>query len=147
MLLPVITGNDYKNIFSKSVNSTDPEAPDPPTITGPTEGKLREKYRYEIITNDPQCDDLCFTIRCSDMPLIYNSDWCCSGDVFIFNHSWDDYYQKSGPFIISAKAIDCEGHESEWGTLEINIEKNKNIYYQFIERLIARFPLLEILLN
>jgi hypothetical protein len=142
--------NDNKSILSNSIIIKDPEAPDPPTITGPTEGKLYEKYKYEITTKDPQNDNVCFTIRFSDTPVIYNSDWCESCDILIYNHTWGDYYQTSGLYFISAKAHDCKGHESDWSTLEVTMPKNKAIntpFLQFLENHPHLFPLLRQLLE
>lgn len=81
------------------------------------------------------------------MPAVYTSKFCESGNVLVYNHSWDDYYQKESPFIIRAKTIDCNGHESELGTCEVDMTKNKDLhdYDIFITRFIERFPLLHYL--
>jgi len=119
--------NDNNSILSNSIIIKDPEAPDPPTITGSTEGKLHEKYKYEITTKDPQSDNVCFTIRFSDTPAIYISGWCESCDILIYNHTCGDYYQTSGEYFISAKADDCKGYEIDWTNLEVSMPKTKAI--------------------
>jgi len=145
-----VVRNDNKSILSNSIIIKDPEAPDPPTITGPTEGKLYEEYKYEVTTKDPQSDNVCFTIVCSDTPTLSNSDWCESCDILIYNHTWVDYYQTSGLFFISAKAHDCKGYESDWATLEVSMPKNKSIntpFIQFLENHPYLFPLLRQLIG
>ncbi len=144
-LMPIINGNDNKINRSLSLTRTDPDAPNPPTISGPKEGKLHVKYTYEITSEDPQCDKICYTIRCSDIPAFYNSQLCESGYRLIYNHSWDDFYQTESPFSVMAKATDCHGHESEWSTFEIYI-KNKIINKQILEIIWSKFPILKNLL-
>jgi len=145
-LIPIINGNDNKIMMQMRIVSINPEAPDPPTITGPTEGKLNIRYTYEIISEDPQCDNICYTVMCSDLPLIYKSQYCESGHVLVYSHSWDDFYQMEPPYFITAKATDCKGHESEWSSIEISIPKNKIINNQIVEKLLIRFPILKFLL-
>ena len=145
-LMPIVIGHENKNVIQMSIVSIDPEAPDPPTITGPIEGKLNIRYTYEIISEDPQCDNICYTVMCSDLPLIYKSQYCESGHVLVYNHSWDDFYQMEPPYFITAKATDCQGHESEWSSIEISIPKNKIINNLILDRLLIRFPILKFLI-
>ena len=139
-IIPIINGKENSDLIIGI--SSDPEAPDPPTIIGPTEGKLHQKYNYEIKSEDPQCDNICYKIICSDMPVIYNSPFCESGETLFYNHSWDDYYQTESPYIVNAKAIDCHGHESEWSTFEVSISKNKIIINPIIQILNNIFQIL-----
>jgi hypothetical protein len=121
-----------------TLSVTNPENPEKPTITGPTNGKLYEEYEYTITSEDPQNDDICYIVRCSDCPSIFQSEWFESGETMMFHHCWYDFYQKSGPFKILAKAVDSHGFESEWGTFEISIENIhlKNRYTNRIHHII-----------
>lgn len=134
------------NTIKNEINLiSNPESPNPPIITGPKDGKLHIKYTYEIVSEDPQCDNISYTVICSDSPSVYRTDFCCSGYILLYNHSWDDFYQTEPPYIIQAKATDCKGFESEWSYIEISIPRNKNIYdfNDFVLRLIQLFPNLE----
>lgn len=139
-VIPIINGKEDNDFM---IGNSDPEAPYPPTIIGSNEGKLHQKYTYEIKSEDPQCDNICYKIICSDVPVIYNSQYCESGEILIYNHTWDDFYQKESPYIINAKAIDCYGHESEWSSFEISISKNKIINNPIIKILNNFFQILK----
>ena len=149
LIISTLNSVGMNNEINKEINLlNNPEPPTPPVITGPKEGKLHIRYTYEIVSEDPQCDNLYYTVRCSDSPGIYKSDFCCSGNVIYYNHSWDDFYQTESPYFIRAKATDCKGYESEWSNIEISIPRNKNVYdfNDVVLRLIQRFPILEFLL-
>lgn len=119
----------------------DPEAPEIPTITGLDSGEVGKEYCYNITTSDPQNDDICFVIRCSDCPTIYDTEYIKSGEILMFNHSWCCFYQKSNPFVIHAKAIDIKGYESDWGKFEINLTNitKKSYSFSFINQILRVF--------
>ena len=146
IIIPSISGKNKIKIKNQFIIKIDPENPNPPIITGPTEGQLNKRYTYEIMSEDPQCDNICYTVICSDLPVIYHSDFCESGYTLIFNHSWDDFYQKEPPYTIRAKATDCKGHESEWSLIEISITRNINIQYQLSSKLLSMFTNLKLLI-
>ena len=141
LIMPLYSGSENKN-YTKSSLINDPEAPNPPIITGPTQGKLHIKYNYEITSEDPQCDNICYRVITSDLPVIYNSKFCESGYTLTYNHSWDDFYQKEPPYIIMARATDCHGHQSEWSTFEITIPKDKIIKNIFLENILTKITYL-----
>jgi len=97
------------------------EEPFNPTITGPLNCKIGIEYSFFISAIDPQNDNIHFEIRFSDSPSIYITKECSSRETFVVNHIFDTFYQKSGPFHIMAKAIDTEGHESDWTTFQVEI--------------------------
>jgi hypothetical protein len=133
--------------------STDPEAPYIPIISGPTEGKFGVIYEYSVRTVDPECDDLFFEVRFSDMPAILFTDILESGEKESVSHAWSNFYQKEGPYVIYVKAIDCNGHESDWAEYQVNIagSKERTDYVSWLQIIfniiIKQFPLLEEILS
>jgi hypothetical protein len=132
-----------------STKLTNPEKPEIPTINGQTEAEFFTPYNYTITSTDPQKDKIYYKIRCSDCPSILITDYIESGEIIPFQHCWCDFYQKCGPFFIKAKAIDEFGHESEWGTFEIQCNQvNEALSYSnLLTILIERFPILQFLLG
>ncbi|EMR74673.1 hypothetical protein MBGDF03_00256 [Thermoplasmatales archaeon SCGC AB-540-F20] len=64
------------------------------------------------------------------------------------NHTWDF----RGIYAIEAKAKDAQGLESDWGTLEINMPKNKafninSFFLRFLELHPNIFPIIRYLLG
>ena len=124
-----------------SIKLTDPETPEIPIITGPTEAEFYTQYNYTITSNDPQNDDIYYKVRCSDCPSILQTEYFESGEIIPFQHCWCDYYQKCGPFTIRAKAIDEYGHESEWGSFEIQCNRQIELspFSNWLTTLFERF--------
>ena len=117
--------------------------PDVPDITGPTSGTAGEEYEYSFVTTDPNGgDDVYFWIDWGDESF---EEWIGpyeSGEEVKVSHTWDE----EGTYTIKAKAKDVYDAESDWGTLEVSMPRNKlsNMFFlQFLERLFERFPLLE----
>ncbi|MCJ7572430.1 MAG: hypothetical protein MUO82_11265, partial [Candidatus Thermoplasmatota archaeon] len=68
-----------------------------------------------------------------------------SGKEISANQSW----KEKGTYLIKGKAKDIYGAESDWGTLEVTMPKNK-MNYQFdilFERLLHHFLFFEKILN
>ncbi|HWR63417.1 MAG TPA: hypothetical protein VN365_03340, partial [Candidatus Thermoplasmatota archaeon] len=113
------------------------EPPNPPTITGPTKGKIKVAINYNFTTTDPEGDEVYYFIDWGDNT---NSSWIGpypSGDLITKSHTWS----KKGTYIIKAKAKDIYGTESGWGTLSITMPTSYNIPFQsFWMKLFERFP-------
>jgi hypothetical protein len=113
------------------------EPPNPPTITGPTKGKIKVAINYNFTTTDPEGDEVYYFIDWGDNT---NSSWIGpypSGDLITKSHTWS----KKGTYIIKAKAKDIYGNESGWGTLSITMPTSYNIPFQsFWMKLFERFP-------
>jgi len=111
-------------------------APDIPVITGPIKGKVGEGYPYTFVSTDPDYDEIYYCINWSDG----TGEMCIgpypSGEEVALNHTW---YEK-GTYIIKAKASDRYGNESDWGTLEVKMPKNKIIANLLFQRLIQNYP-------
>jgi hypothetical protein len=95
--------------------------PDTPAITGPTDGRAREKYEYTFSTVDPDGHDVYYYIDWDDDQL---EEWIgpyASGEEVTVGHT----FPRQGIYTISVKAKDIYGMESNWATLEVNMPKNK----------------------
>jgi hypothetical protein len=111
--------------------------PNPPTITGPTTGRPRIEYSYNVSAQD------------SDGPCNFLVDW---GDGT--NTSWLDLAQSvtvkhtwsiKGAYSVKAKAKDIFGMESDWGYLPVSIPTNLPLNQE--SRPINHHPLLNLILQ
>ena len=91
-----------------------------PTIIGPYSGLAGVEYEYELVTIDPNGNDIYYGIDWGDNS---GHEWIGpypSGEEVTVKHTWN----KHGNYIIKTKAKDIYGHESDWGTLEVSMPKN-----------------------
>jgi hypothetical protein len=113
------SGSAY--VFTKN------QSPNPPTIEGPTSGKVGQPYTYTFKSTDPDNDNVYYFINWGDQT---NSSWLGpypSGQEILVNHTW----AQTGVYAITAKAKDIHDDESNWSepftvsilgpNLEINI--------------------------
>ncbi|PNX53682.1 MAG: hypothetical protein BV458_03235 [Thermoplasmata archaeon M9B2D] len=111
--------------------------PDTPTITGPTEGKIKVATEYNVTTIDDDGDDLYYWIDWGDTT---NTGWIGpyqSGVVLTKSHIWT----KKGTYTIQAKAKDIYGAESTFGELSITMPYSYTMpFLQFWRMLLERFP-------
>jgi len=156
---PCIDENGIVYIGSSSITDTDPirphgflyafgpsdvnNPPDQPTIQGDTNGKIGETYTYTISGTDPDNDMISFFVDWGD-----NSDsgWqgpYSSGTSIELSHSWSE----KDSYIIKAKAMDSEGSESTWATLEVSMPKNKDAFDSLLARFFQGYPWLFSLLE
>lgn len=111
--------------------------PNAPTIDGKTSGRTGKDYEYKFNAVDPDGDDVKYYIDWGDN----NTEWTTyfsSGEDAKVKHSWSE----KGDYTIKAKAVDINGAESEWGTLDITMPKNKpsNHRSSFLERIFNKWP-------
>ena len=114
------------------------EPPDDPFIYGPSTGKSGIEYEFLFMSDDPEENDVMFSIEWGDT-LTEDTDYYASGDPVPVRHTYDS----DGTFIIRAKAIDSVGDESGWSFFTIVIPKNKAIINSFFLQFLERFPFLE----
>jgi parallel beta-helix repeat protein len=116
------------------------QPPDAPKITGPINGKILVWYDYNFSLSDPDDDSIDFRVDwgIGGPGKLYGP--FASGQIVKLNHTWD----KKGTYTIRAQAIDIYGAESEWGTLEVTMPKNHNIFFRC---LLERFSFLNKLIN
>jgi parallel beta-helix repeat protein len=116
--------------------------PNKPSINGPISGKPGVEYDYSFVTHDPDDDDVKYVIDWYTTGEFIETAWYESGEKIILPHTW-----QKGTFIISARAIDSYGGESEWGTLTVTIPRYKSTDNILFWRLLERFPLFQRLLD
>jgi parallel beta-helix repeat protein len=116
--------------------------PDIPTITGPNSGKTNIEYDFTFNSTDPDGDAIMYIIDWGDNTTEW-TEYNDSGEEIILKHTWNE----TGVYIIRAKAIDIYGAESDWGTFEVSIPRDKYIQKSpFLNFLLSHpnlFPLIQ----
>jgi len=114
-------------------------APNTPTITGETNGKIRILYNYTITTIDPDQDNVSYEIDWGDNTT-QTTAFYKSGEEAIISHRWDI----KGTYRIRIKAIDDCSHfglKSDWANLTITMPCSYKLpFIQYWMKLIERFP-------
>jgi hypothetical protein len=120
------------------------DAPNLPEINGPSRGKPGETYDFSIVTTDSENHNIYYCINWGD-----GSDEICvgpysSGEEITVQKSWSE----KGTYAVKVKARDELGTESDWSTLEVSMPKTKSlsVFNPWFNRLIERFPILELIL-
>ncbi|MCK5260952.1 MAG: immune inhibitor A [Thermoplasmatales archaeon] len=138
---------DFSTLEDMEVSIIENDPPNIPNITGPTSGNIGTAYDYTFVTTDPNGDNISYYIEWGDGSI---EEWVglyVSGEEVILNHTWDE----KGPYVIRAKAKDVFDEESNWGTLEVTMPRNKilvnSLFLKFLERFPRAFPILRNLLG
>jgi len=116
------------------------EPPNIPIISGPTYGKIDEKLNFTISSIDPDDDEVYLYILHTDGPVsplpvekfgpIESREEITT--IYIFHFV--------GSPIVYAQAIDENGMESDWASLELSMTKSiSNKFYILLEE---KFPIL-----
>ena len=112
-------------------------APDAPIITGPSNGKVGEKYKWAFISSDPDGHDVYYWIEWGDdSPGEYWLGPFASGEEVTISHT----FYKQGTYSISAKAM-SGGGQSDWATLEVTMPRNRAVNNPFLNFL-QQYPIL-----
>jgi hypothetical protein len=110
--------------------------PNPPIITGPSIGKIGEKYVYYITVTDPDEDDHFWELEI-DFGDELITEKCSGGDckpwdngeTILIEHSW----KESGSFDVKARVLDVYGAWSNWSDpLKVTMPINRNINSLFL---------------
>jgi outer membrane protein assembly factor BamB len=113
------------------------QPPNPPSITGPAEGKIKVALDYSFTATDPEGDTLSYFIDWGDNST---SGWLGpyqSGAAVTQSHTWTN----KGIYTIKAKAKDFYGKESDWGTLSVTMPLSyESPHLRFLAWLFERFP-------
>jgi rhodanese-related sulfurtransferase len=112
------------------------EAPQKPTITGPSWMWINREKDFTISANDPDFDDIYYYINFSDnSPTLYLGPYA-SGEEITINHSWE----QSGVYFIQAQATDIYQKDSEFNFYQIQIgltKPSRNILLEIISQLLS----------
>ena len=115
-----------------------PQGPLTPTVTGPEYGQHGIEYRYEAVTNDPNNDIIYYQWEWGDGNM---TDWIgpyTSGFPTYNYHTWT----QEGAFIVKVRAKDVTGYESDWGTINVVMPKQRGITNQRINEIIQKIHFL-----
>jgi parallel beta-helix repeat protein len=128
--------------FMKPIGWTN-SPPNTPMISGPPRGKVGVEYEYTFVTTDPDYDEVWYYVDWGDTP---NRKWdgpYLSGEPITRTFRWSE----QGDYTIRCKAKDALDAESNWGTLDVTMPRNKTSYNSLLIRLLVKFPLLERLIS
>lgn len=123
-----------------------------PIITGPTTGTLGKSYEYSITYTDPDGEDVYYKIYWGDCMVIFNDGPHKSGETIKRSHAWCEICCGPGDFTIRVQATDGNGGQSQLGTLDVTMNKNKDYksYHSFFNNFFEShqnlFPMLRQLL-
>lgn len=93
--------------------------PETPTIQGNKNGPIDEIQYYDISSNDNDLDMISFEIHWGDETTNKTETTTQSGEILTIGHVWSE----KGTYEIKVKAIDEQGAESDWNTLEVSMPK------------------------
>jgi len=111
--------------------------PDAPEITGKTNGNKGTEYDYSFTSTDPDGDDIAkYIVNWGDDGDETITGPFASGAPATASHTWDE----AGTYTINATAIDDNGAQSDPGTLEVTMPRNKAFNFNLLEQLFERFP-------
>jgi hypothetical protein len=105
-------------------------APSKPIINGPNTGKSDSVYSCSFIAVDPEDDNIFYEIDWGDGIVIPWEGPYESNEKISRTH----VYLDKGEFTIMARAKDANGNIGDWGTLDVNIPKNKIVTNMFLQR-------------
>jgi len=114
----------------------DNQPPQDPLLDGPLRGSAGTSYEYEVITNDPDGDDLYYILDWGDGTPEETIGPHPNGQTGYASHTWTE----EGTYIIKAKARDIYGAESNWVTLEVTMPRIRSIQNPFLQRILQIFP-------
>jgi outer membrane protein assembly factor BamB len=134
----------YLHAFG-NVESNSP--PDAPSISGQTQGKVGEEYRFTLRAVDPDNNPICLFVDWDDGDSGW-VDWYASGEQDFVYHTWTT----QGDYTIKAKVKDVFDEESDWATFDVKIERKSRevqqmLFYRLLEHFPKMFPILRQLLR
>ncbi len=119
------------------VTITDNTPPETPQITGPAEGKPGKPYLFNMITTDPQEQNIYYFVDWGDNTT---TEWLgpyISGTEIHLTHTWAE----QGNYTVKVKAKDILDSESDWGTMQVIMPTEyKTTLGAFLKHLFDRFP-------
>jgi hypothetical protein len=135
--------SDWSELFP--INISHP--PGAPAIDGPKNGDVGVEYPYNFVATDPDGDDVYYWVVWGDgCPAVEWMGPYPSGEVVTFNHA----FTRAGKITISSQARDIYEVEGDWGSLEVEMPRNRmrltNLFSGLFARLINLVPILKLLL-
>jgi outer membrane protein assembly factor BamB len=105
----------------RALSDLDPDAPEEPTISGSTGGKVGKEYEYTFKSTSPLGKDVYYYVDWGDL---MNTGWLGpygSGEEVKLKHSW----RYADVFTIRVKAKDIEDLWGPWGELTVTMPRNR----------------------
>jgi hypothetical protein len=109
------------------------QPPSSPQIDGPIEGYPGEKYKFIIVSTDPESDDINYELEWGD-GTDEQTEFYKSGETVTISHIWSN----QGNFTIKARACDTFGNCSNWSEFPFKVPRSKAL--NLSELLFERFP-------
>ncbi len=142
------------------INNNDNQPPDEPIIDGPSEGKFGTEYTYEITSTDLDDDQIKYRIDWGDNDTEETS-YYDSGETANVAHTWSRESRQNRRFLpladeqqftIRVKAIDSNGAESDWSTMEVVMPRTPSnpwlsLLQNIINWLCERIPFFDLIIN
>ena len=135
---------------SKILTKNDNNPPNPPDITGPLSGKIKETYVYYITVTDPDEDDYLLQLEVDfGDGVVFETCGCDipwnNGETIEVEHRW----KKSGNYEIKARVMDVLGLWSNWSEpISVSMPKNKSLkIYNLLQIFQECYPNLFNILN
>ena len=130
---------DIEVVVKNNEEITTNSPPQTPTIEGNTTGEFATNQAYEINTIDPDGNSVYYLIDWGDGET---TDWLgpfASNVDITQSHNWTE----KGTYQIRVKAKDIYDQESEWGSLEVSMPKNKKVTHPLLTWILSRFPIID----
>ena len=97
-------------IVDQGGGGTTNSPPGIPQISGPSEAETNTVVLFELLSTDPDGDDVSFVVDWGDGTGDHFTDWTPSGTPLTVGHLWSE----PGSYSIRAQALDISQTPSEW---------------------------------
>jgi len=141
IFLLLFTGSSVAvNIEIIGFNDNTP--PNPPIISGPINGRIRQSYTYNITVTDPDEDNKLLKLEVNFGDGIVQEDCGCNipwenGEIIQMEHIW----KKQGTYKINGRVADEHNEWSQWSEpITITMPKNQISLNDIINKLLLSFP-------
>ncbi len=139
----------YLVSVSDGGSSGENHPPDDPIISGPCRGEYNVKYTFNFSSRDIDFHDVMFVVNWSDGE-VYRTEYVASEEVLLLNKTWTKESRSvfgslccEKEFLISAKAIDEFGLESNWTNMSVTVPRSfdnpmLSMLFDFINTIVMR---------
>ncbi len=142
LLLSIASLTTTVTVSASIISNNNTTPPDPPEITGPTSGKIREYYTYYVKVTDPDENDYLSKLEIDFGDGVVVEDCGCNrpwenGEVIEVQKMW----KKTGTYEIKGRVMDVHGEWSNWSDpLSVTMPRSK-IIHNNLEGLLQRLSL------
>jgi hypothetical protein len=120
-----------------AVTITDNTPPEIPVITGPSGGKPGTEYLFNILTTDPQGQNIYYYVDWGDNTTTGWLGPYLSGTQIYITHSWAE----KGNYTVKAKTKDTMDSESAWATIHVVLPTEYKFFISaLLQHLFEKYP-------